>query len=122
MKGLEPTSERIVHVIYDLVTVCHIGDISCLRLPDGFSLFSKQCGLGVWVNGIGLRSRCGTLVLFVCSWAFVTSSKGSVWFSVADFSKDAIGDLDRVREYRCLGSDVHIVSHSGSSKPRIRFA
>ena len=61
-------------------------------------------------------------MLFVCSWAFVTSSKGSVWFSVADFSKDAIGDLDRVREYRCLGSDVHIVSHSGSSKPRIRFA
>ena len=60
MKGLEPTSEQIVHVIYDLVTVCQIGDISCLRLPDGFSLFSKQCGLGVWVNGIGLRSRCGT--------------------------------------------------------------
>ena len=67
--------------------------------------------------GVG-RLRCS----FVRSWAFVTSSNGGVWFSVADFSKDAIGDLDRVREYRCLGSDVHIVSHSGSSKPRIRFA
>ena len=33
-----------------------VRDISCLRLPDGFSVFSKRCGLGVWVNGIGLRS------------------------------------------------------------------
>ena len=50
------------------------------------------------------------------------STNGDGWFSSADFSKGAIGDLDCVHEYRCLGSGVQIVSHSGSSKPRIRFS
>ena len=50
------------------------------------------------------------------------SAIGGGWSSGADFSKGAIGDLDRVREYRCLGSGVHIVSHSGSLKPRIMLS
>ena len=45
-----------------------------------------------WVNETGLGSRCGTLALSVCSYVtFVTSAKGGVWFSFADFSRDVIG-------------------------------
>ena len=58
-----------------------VRDISRLRLPVGFSVFSKRCGLGVWVDGIGLGSRCG-----MSMWAFVTFSKGGIWCSDADFS------------------------------------
>ena len=87
------------------------------------------------VAGVGLWSRYGVSVsaVFISvtgaprfvgrspvrSWTFVMSAVGGGWSSGADFSKDAIGDLDRVCEYRCLGSGVHIVSHSGSSTPRI---
>ena len=49
----------------------------------------------------------------------VVSAIGGGWSSRAEFGEGAIGGPDRIREYRCLGFGVHIVSHSGSWKPRI---
>ena len=72
-------------------------DISRLRYTNAFNVFSKPCGPGSWANETELWSQCGTLALSVRSCVtFVTSAKGGVWFSFADFSRDAIGDLDRV--------------------------
>ena len=44
-----------------------VRDMSRLRFTLGFKVFSKHCGLGSWVNDVGLWSRCGASIPLVCS-------------------------------------------------------
>ena len=122
-----------------------VSAMSWLRKMAGFNLFSRRCGtssFGMRFAAVGFRFRFGVVVacmvaLFALYSDVLCSNSGllgSSWFtpatfavdggwsSGADFSCGAIGDLDRVCEYCHLGSVVHIVSHSGLLRPRIRFS
>ena len=90
-------------------------DMSRVRGPFGFNVFSKRCGLGKWENEASVSS-------IRSSGTSSTSAKGDVWLSGADSSEDAIDDSDCVRECRCHWSSTCTVSHVGSSKPKMRSA
>ena len=94
-----------------------------MRVPLGFNVFSRRCGLGKWGNGVWSKFQYGGSVLSIPScWTSLTSAKVGVWLSGADSSEDAVDELDYVRECRCRWSSTCTVSHVGSLKPRMRPA